>query len=110
MSKSNHRRNSSVKVRTVSPHARSMASSPATLGLQVARQLVTLLGGSGSGNGNRGGLGIPFLGAQGADPSAQAITELTRALTAASSTPRCAASGVEGQAATGRAPVALADF
>jgi len=80
MSNSSHRRNSSVKVRTVSTHARA-AGSPATLGLQVARQLITLLGGGGSGGGRGGGLGLPFSGGAGNDTTAQAIAELTRALT-----------------------------
>ncbi len=49
------------------------------LGLQVARQVISLLGGGGS-RGGRGGYGIPFSGGSATDPTAQAIAELTRAL------------------------------
>jgi hypothetical protein len=56
MSNSHHRRNSSVKVRKVKDPRKS-PSSPATVESQVAREMVTLLGGGGSGGGSLGGVG-----------------------------------------------------
>jgi hypothetical protein len=79
MSKSRHPRNSSVKVRTASSYARSAAGNPTTLELQVARQLVTVLGGS-AGNAGRGVLGMPFSGSNDTDQTTQAIVSLSRAL------------------------------